>query len=199
MPLVIKLKKGETKMKNRRIVIVSFLLIAVLMMGIGYAALTDNLFIKGEATLATTSAQSNFDEDVYFTAVSVESTTGTNTATADSVVIGATDNDSATFYVKSLGNKDEYVVFKFTIANDSSEFDAEISLDAGFPTTTDTTHFTITYSVANDGTVDEGPITCEKGSTVDVYVTVRLNSTPSENQTAAFNVNLTATSVTPAA
>ena len=36
-------------MKNRRIAIVSFLLIAVLVMGIGFASLTDNLFIKGEA------------------------------------------------------------------------------------------------------------------------------------------------------
>lgn len=180
-------------MKNRRIVIVAFLLVAVLVMGIGYAALSDNLFIKGEATLAATSAQASFEDDIYFKEVSVKSTTGT-AGKDDTIAIGATDNDSATFHIYSLGQKDEVVVFKFTIANDSTEFDAVVSLDSGFPTTTDSTNFTITYSIADDGTVNEGPITCPKSSTVDVYVTVLLKNSPTENQTAAFNVNLTATS-----
>ncbi len=180
-------------MKKRRIAIVSFLILAVLVMGVGFAALTDNLFIKGEATLATTSAQSNFDQDVYFVNAAVATTTGTNTG-EDTAVIGATDNDSATFYVKTLGNKDEYVTFTFTIKNDSEEFDALITLDANNPTTTDSTNFTITYSTTNDGIASDSEITCAAGDTVDVYVTVVLNNTPAENHTAAFNVNLTATS-----
>ena len=53
-------------MKKRRIAIVSFLMLAVLVMGIGFAALTDNLFIKGEANLETTVAQPIFDSKVYF-------------------------------------------------------------------------------------------------------------------------------------
>lgn len=183
-------------MKKRRIAIASFLLIAVLVMGIGFAALTDNLFIKGEATLATTSAQTDFDADVFFNAaVVVENTGGSNKAsTPDSAVVGATDKDSATFYVKSLGQKNESVTFKFTIQNNSDEFDAVITLDATYPTTTDSTNFYITYSI-EEGVVDNtGSITCDASSTVDVYVTVKLLNTPSENMTAAFNVNLTATS-----
>ena len=182
-------------MKNRRIVIVAFMLIAVLVMGIGYSALTDNLFIKGEASLITTSAQSNFDEDVYFSAATVVEKTGSNYVagtTEDSAVIGSTDNDSATFYVKTLGNKDEYVTFKFTITNNSAEFDASIALDTGYPQTTNSA-FTITYSTDADSVVTDN-ITCAAGGTVDVYVTVTLNNTPSENTTSAFNVNLTATS-----
>ena len=181
-------------MKNRRTILVTFLILAALVMGAAYAALTDNLFIKGEATLATTSAQTNFDEDVYFTTAAVASTTGTNTATADSAVIGQTDKDSATFYVKSLGQADEKVTFSFVIKNTSTEFDAEVSLDTGYPTTTNTTLFTITYSIVNDGTVNEGPITVAAGGTATVYVTVLLKASPTENSTAAFNVNLTATS-----
>ncbi len=181
-------------MKKRRIAIASFLLIAVLVMGIGFATLTDNLFIKGEASLATTSAQSDFDADVRFkAAVVVENTGGTNTATPDSAVVGETDKDSATFYVKSLGKKDESVTFKFTIENVSDEFDAKITLDTGYPTTTDATNFDITYSIKNND-VDTGAIICEAGGTVDVYVTVKLLNTPSENMSAAFNVNLTAAS-----
>lgn len=180
-------------MKKRRIAIASFLLIAVLVMGIGFAALTDNLFIKGEASLATTSAQTEFDTDVYFKAAAVASTNGTNTATPDSAVVGSTDKDSATFYVKSLGKKDEKVTFKFTIENVSTEFDAVITLDATYPTTTDGTNFKITYSTVENAENTDA-ITCYASNTVDVYVTVTLLNTPSENMTAAFNVNLTATS-----
>ena len=158
-------------MKKRRLAIASFLLVAVLVMGVGYAALTDNLFIKGEATLATTAAQSTFDDDVYFSAASVKASSGSNTATADSAVIGATDKDSATFYVKSLGNKDESVTFKFTINNDSTEFDAKITLDTGYPQTTDATNFSIIYSI-EEGVTNAGEITCEKGNTIDVYVKI---------------------------
>ena len=180
-------------MKKRGIIIASFLLLAVLVMGVGFAALTDNLFIKGEATIATTSAQSNFDEDVYFIAADEYACTGSNTTT-DSAVVGATDKDSATFYVKSLGNQGEQVTFVFTIKNESTEFDASISLDTGFPSNTNTEYFTVTYSIEADGVANTGPIVCAAGGTVDVYVTVVLNKSPSENVTAAFNVNLTATS-----
>ena len=182
-------------MKTRRIAIASFLLVAVLVMGIAYAALTDNLFIKGEASLATTSAQVNFDEDVYFQDADVKTGTGgTNTSTPDTVSIGQTDPDSATFYVKSLGNAGESVTFWFTIKNDSTEFDAEVSLDANYPTTTVPEMFDITYSIVDDGPANEGPIDVKAGQTATVYVTVVLKATPQANQTAAFNVNLTATS-----
>lgn len=180
-------------MKTRRIAIASFLLVAVLIMGVAFAALTDNLFIKGEASLATTSAQINFDEDVFFVDADVKSTTGTVTGTQDTVSIGQTDNDSATFYVKTLGNAGENVTFWFDIKNTSTEFDAVVSLDQGYPSTTAPTMFSITYTV-EDGVVNEGPITVAAGQTERVYVTVTLLASPQTNQTAAFNVNLTATS-----
>ena len=182
-------------MKTRRIAIASFLLVAVLIMGVAFASLTDNLFIKGEASLATTSAQINFDQDVYFEDADVKTGTGgSNTATPDTVSIGQSDPDSATFYVKSLGNAGESVTFWFTIKNESTEFDAEVALDTGYPTTTFPEMFNITYSIVDDGTVNEGPVTVKAGQTATVYVTVVLKATPQANQTAAFNVNLTATS-----
>ena len=107
-------------MKTRRIALASFLLVAVLIMGVAFAALTDNLFIKGEATLATTSGQANFDEDVYFDDADIHTTSGSNTATPDTVSIGSSDPDSATFYVKSLGNANESVTYWFKIKNDST-------------------------------------------------------------------------------
>ena len=202
-------------MKNRRTVIVSFLLVAVLMMGIAYAALTDNLFIKGEASLNTTVAQPLFDSKVSFVSASDDnslksglvSTTGTVAVPegekTEGVVIGSTDTDSATFYLYSLGQKDDYAIFSFVIRNLSDQYDALISLDAHNPSTTNEDMFKIEYSVDQANWVEADPAEpapttlCETEDYAIVYVRVTLLLTPQENTTAAFNVNLTATSQTP--
>lgn len=196
-------------MKNRRIVIVSFLLVAVLVMGVAYAALTDNLFIKGEANLKTDVAQTEFNTDVYFVEQSGDGTlktrlvqtTGTSAVPegeTEGVQIGQTDPDSATFHIFSLGKANDYAVFSFVIANDSEEYDAVISLDATYPTTTNSTLFSIEYSVDNVSWVDAEDTapttTCEAGGYTVVYVKVTLLGTPDTNTSVAFNVNLTATS-----
>ena len=201
-------------MKNRRTVIASFLLIAVLVMGIGYAVLTDNLFIKGEANLKTDVAQTEFDTDVFFVAQKDESmksglvsTTGTSAipeGKTEGVVIGQSDPDSATFYLYSLGKQNDVAIFSFVIKNESTEYDAEITLDANNPSTTNTTMFKIEYSVNNSTWVEANPgsspeTTCAAGGYQVVYVRITLLATPSENTSAAFNVNLTATSAPKAA
>lgn len=193
-------KKGEKSMKKRRIVVVSFILVAALVMGIAYASLADNLFIKGEANVSTTVAQQEFDADVRFITEGtgkVEGTGGTAAVPTDkeeTVKIGSTDPDSATFYVYTLGKQNESVTFSVAIKNDSTEFDAVVTLDTGYPTTTNN-KFKIEYST--DKTFPTEPvteITCKAGGTATVYVRVTLVESPEENTTSAFNVNLTATS-----
>ena len=187
-------------MKKRRIVIVSFILAAVLVMGVAYASLADNLFIKGEATVSTTVSQQEFDADVYFIAEGTDKVSGTGGTAAvptdkvETVKIGATDPDSATFYVYTLGKQNESVTFSIVVKNDSTEFDAVITLDEGYPTTTND-KFTIEYSA--DSTFPDPAnteITCAAGGTATVYVRVTLVASPEVNLTSAFNVNLTATS-----
>ena len=187
-------------MKQRRLVIVSFLLVAVLVMGVAYAALSDNLFIKGEASVATTGAQKEFDADVYFKTASVVSTTGSNPTNAeageiDGIAVGQSDNDSATFKIYSLAKQGETITFSVTIENVSTEFDAIVTLDTGYPTATND-KFEIEYST--DATFPTDPvaqtITCYAGQTAIVYVRVTLIASPEVNLTSAFNVNLTATS-----
>ena len=186
-------------MKKRRIVVSAFLLLAVLVMGIGFASLTDNLFIKGEAQISTTAAQQDFDADVYFIQEGtgkVSNTGGSNAipeGLSETATVGATDNDSVTFNIYSLGKQGEYVIFSFAIQNVSTEFDASISLDSGYPTTTNSA-FSISYSVDESGEGSTGPIVCAAGSTTTVYVKVTLTASPETNVTSAFNVNLTATS-----
>lgn len=175
-------------MKKRRIAIIAFLLCACLCIGAGYAALSDNLFIKGEATLSTTGSQNIFDDDIYFTAAAVTSTDGTSGVT-DTAVVGATDNDSVTFYVKSLAVAGQKVVYTFTIHNAGAcGYDASIALDAGQPTNTNADFFDIEFGTPNGTTV-------AKGGDLEVTVTVTLKQNPTDNTTAAFTVNLTATSI----
>lgn len=55
-------------MKNRRLAIASFILIAVLMMGIGFAALVDTLNITGTATFRPAAVvETDVDAAIYFT------------------------------------------------------------------------------------------------------------------------------------
>ena len=55
-------------MKNRRLAIVSFLLIAVLVMGVGFAALVDTLNVTGSATFRPAAVvETDVDAAIYFT------------------------------------------------------------------------------------------------------------------------------------
>ena len=177
-------------MKNRKKIIVAFMLCAVMLLGICYAALTDNLTISGEATVGASAAQNQWEKDIYFSAAKATTTTGTS-GLADTAAVGQSNNDSAIFEVKSLVRKGEKATFVFTIKNDgNTDYDAIITVDDGYPTNTNSTYFTVTY--------DYGTSIFPEGDTLDFTVTVELINDPVENLTAAFTLNLTATSETPA-
>lgn len=105
-------------MKNRKIVVVAFLLIAVLLLGVGYAALTDTLTIAGQGNVNTDKAQEKLNDDVYFTLAKAESTTGTS-GVADTASILA-DNDRASFTANSLALGGETATFTFVVSNYSN-------------------------------------------------------------------------------
>ena len=188
-------------MKLKRTSFVAFLLCAVMLLGIGFATLTDNLFIGGEASLSTTQSQAKFDAGVYFSDACVWDGTLKEKVedTVDSAVVGQTNPDSASFEVKSLGLANQSVMFKFTIINESLQANAIITLDEGYPTTNNGGYFDIKFTNQADGDDMEGEIVCpaatsaEEFGTVDVYVVVTLNKSPLAELTAAFNVNITAT------
>lgn len=83
-------------MKNRRIVVVAFLLVAVLCLGVGYATVSDMLTAEGKIDVNATNLSETLDEDVYF----VESATvptaqnGAN-ASGVGVAVAADDNGDA--------------------------------------------------------------------------------------------------------
>lgn len=187
-------------MRNRKNVIVAFVLVAVMLMAVGFAALTDNLIIAGEANANTSSAQSKWEEDIYFSSAKVldgrdgteDLTTGTS-GTLDEASVGTSNNDHANYKVKSLAVKGEKAVFEFTIQNDHEDYDAKVTIDTGYPTSTNEDYFTVTYEY--DGQPNADNFVVPAGGSKVVRVTVTLDRDPDTNLSAQFTLNLTATSV----
>ena len=177
-------------MKNKKKVVVAFLLVAVMLLGVGYAALTDTLTIIGNAHIDIDTANKTFDEKVYFSASEATSTTGTG-STADTASHTA---DDATFTANKLATVGQQSVFTFTITNDSN-VDAVISVaatklsGAANPSNSNTDKFTVEYSYP------DGMNIAKNGGTIDVVVTVTVKEPVTSATSATFGIELTATSV----
>lgn len=179
-------------MKNRKFVVVAFLLVAVLLLGVGYAALTDTLTIIGNAHIDLDQANVVFDEKIYFSASEATSSTGTGTV-AD---VASHTADDATFTANKLAVKDQQSVFTFTIKNDSN-VDANISVNptklsgAENPSNSNAEKFTVEYDYPDGMTIAAG------GGTITVVVTVTVKEAITEATSATFGIELTATTVDP--
>lgn len=186
-------------MKNRRNVVVSFLLIAVLLLSVGYAALTDNLTLTGEATLNSTESQKEWEKDIYFSKAELGTSNGTS-GTADTCTVGTANNDTASFEVFSLAKEKEVATFWFEISNlGEVGYDATITIDEGFPTNTNEGFFKVTYEYLTAKEGGTASMTVPKGDGTTpghlyIKVTVELLKNPTSTTTAAFTLTLTASS-----
>ena len=177
-------------MKNRKIVVVAFLLVAVMLLGIGYAALTDTLTIIGNAHIDIDAANATFDSKVYFSAAEATSTTGTG-GYVEGVL---TNKDVASFTPDdaTFATVGQVSVFTFTITNDSN-VEADVSINAtkqsgdANPSNSNTTAFTVTY------TYPDGQTIAANGGTIDVVVTVTVASPITSATSATFGIELTVT------
>lgn len=194
-------------MKNRKTVVVAFLLVAVLLLGVGYAALTDALNINGRANVTTGKAEEALNEDVYFSAAEAvaaaddDPTKGTSGLANTATIL--TDIDRASFTVNSLALGGEKATFKFTVKNDSNH---EVTLS--YPTVTITD---LIGDGEDDASTDSGVFTVEMAweganagetatlgaeSTKVLVVTVTLyqaGTNPEYPVTGVFDINFTAT------
>ena len=171
-------------MKNRKIVVVAFLLVSVLLLGVGYAALTDTLTINGSANVAADDVADAFDSNIYFS--KVISGDGCN------AVIDPNDNDKGTITVNSGALKavGDEVIATYTIKSDS---DLDVSIAKPIITNTNSEHFEVSHSWAVDQTL-------ESGKTIDVTITIKLIKTDDsiqEGQTSdcEFTITFNPTSI----
>ncbi len=171
-------------MKNRKTVVVAFLLVAAMLLGVGYAALTDTLNIQGDFEVSQANAENAFDDDVYFSAVS--------TGDGYTAAIASDDNDKGTFKVTGLEGEDDTISITYTIKNDN-DFAVSVVIDPVNTNTTNTEYFECSSDKGDTA------FTIDANSTKDVVITVRLKKTPvlAENQTVSgtFVVEYDVTSI----
>ena len=182
-------------MRNRKNVIVAFVLVAVMLMAVGYATLTDTLTIIGNITTDKTGAENNFAEKIYFSAAEKVDAQSNSTGTANPDSCGFSGND-ATYAVHSIAVKDEYVTFKFTITNDTNvpvyiQVNPTKTGGSANPSNSNATFFKVDYTYENDDRV------IASGSTMDVYVKVTAIAPITEVKTATMGIELVATTDVP--
>lgn len=155
-------------MKNRKTVVVAFLLVAAMLLGVGYAALSDTLYVNGTFNLSAEDADNSFEKEIFFTDERVvDSGTGD---TADTIDIGVDDDgdtdDEIIFTVDSLAIVGEKAVFEYRIQNDN---------DFPVTATPDTTFNNTCFNVTGIKEVEIGG-----NSFVTVTVTVELIAIPTD-------------------
>ncbi len=174
---------------KKKLQIMIFVLIGVITLGVGYAAISAiNLVISGNASGSP--SQNSFS--VVFKSASV--TTGTGTATIDQ-----NDVTVAYFDVSGLSKTGDTAVATYTIRNESNGVGASIQLNV---TNSNTEYFQITEAIvdtelqANEQTTAtitvqmiKTPIT----DSVSTSITGTLIATPMENANATGSSSATAT------
>ena len=166
-------------MKNRKTVVVAFLLVAVMLMGVGYAALTDVLDITGSADVNQSAAEEAFNEDIFFSAAVANETGNTASVNGD-------NNDKASFTAKTLKGMNDTATFTFTIVNDG-DLDANVTPSISSNTNEDY------FAISSDW---QGQTKLLKaGEQLTYTVTVTLTETPTSTIAGSFVIELTAVSV----
>ena len=166
-------------MKNRKTIVVAFMLCAVMLLGVGYAALSDTLDITGSADVNQSAAEEAFNEDIYFSAAVANETGNTASVNAD-------NNDKASFTANTLKGEGDKATFTFTIKN-NGDLDATVTptLNASLGNT-NPTYFNITSDW------DGAAKTLAAGAELTYTVTVELIATPTETIAGSFLIELTA-------
>ena len=166
-------------MKNRKRIVVAFLCVAMLLLAVGYAALTDVLDITGSADVNQSAAEEAFNEDVHFsTAVANEAG---NTAS-----VNADNNDKASFTANTLKGKGDKATFTYTIVNDG---DLDANVTPAISSNTNEAYFKISSDWAGATKL------LTAGGSLTYTVTVELIETPTETIAGSFIIELTAVSV----
>ena len=180
-------------MKNKKTFIVLAVLIAVLMLGIGYAAVSNiTLNIKGSAT-------ANPDDKNFVVQFDADTAVGVAKSVDSIVAEGEViDAKNAEFTVSNLTAKGDNVTFTYTVENLSPDLEAELSvkvLDGTQQVTNNNAeYFAITPTVIAPTTIDAN------GGKTTVTVKVELVKTPIDaEKTANFTVTLDAAPVQPTA
>lgn len=176
-------------MKRRRTAIVAFLLAAVMLMGIGYAAVSINLNINGTAGVGDAAVE--LAQEVIFTGTPTMTYSNTAYVPSDPAVNSASHDNlhTATYTIKEgLVQKGDTVTIVYTVKNNGDA----IAYVTGVTTTPNNT--TSTAITAN---ATAGATTIAAGQTINVTVVVTLAADLTEATEIGFTTTIVVTDTNP--
>ena len=181
-------------MKKRKSTFAVALLVAVLMLAIGYA-LIDNTNLNITGSINTNANSENFNvnfKEVSSTSVEGHAENADNKVTATVSASGTT----ATMNVAGLATPGDYAEYTFTIENNSAELRAEINSVSASITGDYADYFSIDATELKEVELNAKDKT---GNTVDVTVKVTLAKTPAtDDVNGTVDVQFTASPLAPA-
>ena len=164
-------------MKRTNKIILTVVIVAMLLLGIGYAAI-QNITLNISGTASADPSQSNFK--VMFS--------GTPTVSDDTYVTAAvTDDTNATINVEGLTKKGDVATVTFTVQNTSEDLSSDLSVST---TNNNTEYFALISELGKPSLV--------AGEATTLMVTVELTKTPIvESVSATIGVQLESMPVQP--
>ena len=162
-------------MKNRRIVVVAILLVAVLCLGVGYATLTDSITATGKIT---------YNQDLVLQ--------WTGNVTGDNATTETTDGETLAFTVDTSDwVKGAVHTYTVTVTNTSTKYNAT-GVAVSAVTNDASANYTVTATISGAGTINAD-------GTATVTITITLNEYPTkENYEQTFTFTVSNTGVTAA-
>ena len=151
----------------------SMLIIAILLMSIGFAAISTTLIINGNANVS----ENNEDFSVIFTAASID---GNDVYTT---VVDETKK-AITFTTSELKTLNQTSILTYEVTNNSSNYDANVTVTCVPKTGTTSKYTSIKNKLENDATVVKAK------SSVNGTLTVTLNKTSTESVTEEYTCKL---------
>ena len=192
-------------MKNKRFAIVAIVLVAVLCIGVAFAALVDEMSFGGSVGLNKEIAEAEFNSKVHFdTAIGnkpeAEPPASAKTDVNVGLQITSADNSDANDHLEItvpagiLNFTGEEVVVTAYIINESDEFAAKVTLPTTVATDDgDLCDVTCKIKGENNASLSEKVI--EKGKSEPIYITIKLKQTVTGDTpvSGTFNVTFNAT------
>ena len=164
-------------MKNRRNVLLAFLLCACLIVGIGYASLSTELFLTGDASISDTYMKELFDSKITWTSA--------NSSNTDKVTAVITENgDKVVINASGLTTVGETIIIECEMTNASEDLNVKVTpavLGITEHNPGDGEYFDIQVS---DPSVET--LTPNGSSTVIVTIKLLKSFVPDENSTQDF-------------
>ena len=156
----------------------SAIIIAIILMSIGFAAVSTTLIINGNAKVS----ENQDDFSVIFTAASIDGKDVYSTAVDDT-------KKTITFETSELKTLNQTSILTYEVTNNSSNYDANVTITCVPKTGTTAKHTSIKNELANDATIVKAK------ESVTGTLTVTLNKTATEEVTEEYTCKLEFTAV----